>query len=60
MKIIKLAHDIKKLDTEDIILLLSMLSNVKEVEQVVKFIHNMNKNFEEYESTRVDREEIKL
>ena len=60
MKIIKLAHDIKKLDTEDTIILLSMLSNVKEVEQVVKFIHNMNKNFEEYESTRVDSKEIKL
>lgn len=60
MKIIKLAQDIRAFDTEDIILLISMLSNVKEVEQAVKFIKNIDKNFDEYESTRIDRKEIKL
>lgn len=55
MKIIKLAKDIKSLDLEDMILLISMLPNAKEVEQAVKFIHNINKNFDEYESTRADK-----
>lgn len=57
MKIIKLAKDIKSLDLEDMILLISMLPNTKEVEQAVKFIHNISKNFNEYESTRTDNEE---
>lgn len=57
MKIIKLAKDIKSLDLEDIILLISMLSNAKEVEQADKFIQNIRKNFNEYESTRKDNEE---
>lgn len=60
MKIIKLAQDIRAFDTEEIILLISMLSNAKEVEQAVKFIKNIDKNFDEYESARVDRKEIKL
>lgn len=60
MKIIKLAQDIRALDTEEVILLISMLSNPKEVEQAVKFIRNIDKNFDEYESTRIDRKEIKL
>lgn len=55
MKIIKLAKDIKSLDLEDTILLISMLSNAKEVEQAVKFIQNISKNFNEYESTRKDK-----
>ena len=55
MKIVKLAKDIKSLDLEDMILLISMLPNAKEVEQAVKFIHNINKNFDEYESSRIDR-----
>lgn len=57
MKIIKLAKDIKSLDLEDIILLISMLSNTKEIEQAVTFIHNVNRNFDEYESTRIDGKE---
>lgn len=60
MKIVKLAEDIRAFDTEEIILLISMLSNAKEVEQAVKFIKNIDKNFDEYESTRIDRKEIKL
>ena len=55
MKIIKLAKDIKSLDLEDMILLISMLPNAKEVEQAVKFIRNINKNFDEYESTHADK-----
>lgn len=55
MKIIKLARDIKSLDLEDTILLISMLPNTKEVEQAVKFIRNISKNFDEYESTRIDK-----
>lgn len=57
MKIIKLAKDIKSLDLEDMILFISMLPNAKEVEQAVKFIKNIDKNFDEYESTRIDRKE---
>lgn len=57
MKIIKLVQDIKAMDTEDMILLISMLSNPKEVEQAVKFIKNINKTFDEYESTRIDSKE---
>ena len=57
MKIIRLAKDIKSLDLEDMILLISMLPNAKEVEQAIKFIHNINKNFNEYESTRIDNKE---
>lgn len=57
MKIVKLAQDIKSFDLEDTLLLVSMLSNTKEVEQAVKFIKNVNKTFEEYESSRVDRKE---
>jgi len=60
MKIVKLAQDIRAFDTEEIILLISMLSNAKEVEQAVKFIKNIDKNFDEYESSRIDRKEIKL
>lgn len=57
MKIVKLAQDIKSFDLEDTLLLVSMVSNTKEVEQAVKFIKNVNKTFEEYESSRVDRKE---
>lgn len=57
MKIIKLAQDIKSLDIEDTILLITMLPNTKDVEKAVKFIHNISKNFNEYESTRTDNEE---
>lgn len=57
MKIVKLAQDIKSFDLEDTLLLVSMLSNTKEVDQAVKFIKNVNKTFEEYESSRVDRKE---
>lgn len=57
MKLSKLAKDIKSLDLEDMILLISMLPNTKELEQAVKFIHNINKNFDEYESTRIDSKE---
>lgn len=57
MKIVKLAQDIKSFDLEDTLLLISMLSNPKEVEQAVKFIKNVNKNFDEYESSRIDSKE---
>lgn len=57
MKIVKLAQDIKSFDLEDTLLLISMLSNTKEVEQAVKFIKNVNKTFEEYESSRIDKKE---
>lgn len=55
MKIVKLAQDIKSLDLEDTLLLVSMLPNTKEIEQAVKFIKNVNKTFDEYESSRIDR-----
>lgn len=57
MKIVKLAQDIRAFDTEEVILLISMLSNPKEVEQAVKFIKNIDKNFDEYESSRIDSKE---
>lgn len=58
MKIIKLARDVKSLDLEDTILLISMLPNAKEFEQAVKFIQNIDRNFKMYESTRKDSKEI--
>lgn len=57
MKIVKLAQDIKSFDLEDTLLLVSMLPNTKEIEQAVKFIKNVNKTFEEYESSRIDSKE---
>lgn len=57
MKVVKLAQDIREFDTEEVILLISMLSNPKEVEQAVKFIQNIDKNFDEYESSRIDSKE---
>lgn len=57
MKIVKLAQDIKSFDLEDTLLLVSMLPNTKEIEQAVKFIKNVNKTFDEYESSRIDSKE---
>lgn len=57
MKIVKLAQDIKSFDLEETLLLISMLSNTKEIEQAVKFIKNVNKTFDEYESARIDSKE---
>ena len=57
MKIVELAKDINSFDVEDTLLLISMLSNTKEIEQAVKFIKNVKKTFDEYESTRIDNKE---
>ena len=55
MKIVELAKDINSFDVEDTLLLISMLSNTKEIEQAVKFIKNAKKTFDEYESTHADK-----